>query len=312
MRKIYIAAIAAIATLGAFNVSADDVIVRTSVGSGEVVFTETDEAADITSAELSELMEKYLNDTEKMKNMNIFIDAAADASVNFGTEMDIKADAIGTIDKNGDTSHARLHYSYNGLSDDYEAYMWKEGNKNYTAVESDGEWLVDSSFDVSDIINDFKSDHAEKAELDGMLPNVYEEDGKKFYVCVYDKNNIADSMDKFEVPDEYRKIVDGIIGDNNMRFVIVINADTGMLRAVTLDASDSKGTIPGDMFEMDEDVTFECKDLYATMLFDEQAEEVMIPSEALDAAEAGAGEESFSEDLLTDFENAFSVEEIPE
>ena len=57
---IVAAGTAAAAVLMTSAVLADDISVRTSVGSGEVVFTETSETADISAEELSDLVKDGL------------------------------------------------------------------------------------------------------------------------------------------------------------------------------------------------------------------------------------------------------------
>ena len=87
IRKLMIlAATGVCAAAMASGVWADDIVVNTSVGSGEVVFAQTDETADITEEELTELVKEAARQAGDLTMIDAFLDAEADVSIKLGAE----------------------------------------------------------------------------------------------------------------------------------------------------------------------------------------------------------------------------------
>ena len=306
MKKICIALATAtlLASLSTV-VYADDVIVRTSVGSGEVKFTETSEKADITADELTELVKNSLKEISKHNTLNGFFDASANISLKLDEEnqMPIKAEAIGNIDRYDDTLYANFHYSYDvmGQSDsqNFEAYSWEDGDKTYSATFTDNEWSVtESQKPINDALDELseslESEEAQKFSLDALQPNLYEEDGTKYYVCIYDKDTMINTAEAFEGAEMYTSMADQIAGDNDVQLVFIINAETGMPRALSINASGASGSLPGELFGAESNIEFSCDDLYATVLLSEDADTIEIPEEVLNT-QATTMEDSLTE-----------------
>ena len=313
MRKIGVVLMtAALAASMATVVSADDISVRTSVGSGQVVFTETDEPANISAEELTEKVKESLKEMVEAGNVHGFLDAAANVSVTLAedTQMEVKADAIGNLTKYEDTTAADLHYSFDGLgnsmSGDYQAYDWNADGKHFAAVSTDGEnWSVTSAEAVSGMIDkaeDFmNSDEANQVSLECLQPVLYEEGGKKYYVCTYGTADILNTTNNIPGAASYSGLAEGIVGENAVSLVFVVNAETGAIRAISVDASNAEGTLPGALIGADLDVGYKCGDLYATILLDENAEAITIPEEVLNAPVNNS-----TDSILEDVEDAFA------
>ena len=147
IRKLMIlAATGVCAAAMASGVWADDIVVNTSVGSGEVVFAQTDETADITEEELTELVKEAARQAGDLTMIDAFLDAEADVSIKLGAEneMAIKASAIGMADRYEDKGYGSFYYSLEGLgtpqSAQFEAYHWVDGDTHYTSVSDGSAW----------------------------------------------------------------------------------------------------------------------------------------------------------------------------
>ena len=297
MRKNFILLGTAILTLGlASAVYADDVIVRTSVGSGEVVFKETAEKAEITEEELTNEVKEYF---QNMDSASMFADANIEANLEFSEDfqLPVKAGIIGDMKKVGTDSHVKFHYDYDfmgSVSDGvYESYMWEEDGKKYSAVYSetddaddvddtddDDDWIVTESDMVSETIDKF-GDSLNNFTLRGLMPNLYEEEGNKYYVCIYNKDELMEELQEFEQFKEYSSMVESVLGDNNFCCIVVINAEDFSPRGITFTTDKISGTLPGAIFGSDTDMNYSCNDLYATVLFDKDVETIVVPDEVL-------------------------------
>ena len=274
-------------------VFADDVTVRTSIGSGEVVFTETSEAADITAEELTELVKGAIKEAEELDVFNAFLDAEAAVALKLDEEnqMELNASAIGVMDKNQEDGYASLYYSLDGFGDpqsaSYEAYHWVKDDTHYTAVSDGSDWTVRTEDMMSEALEQLSasldSEQADNFTLDALLPNLYEENGEKYYVCVYDKGTVMDTVGNIEGVGMYASLADGIIGDNDVQLIVVVNAQTGLPRAISLNASGASGQLPGELFGGEGAIEFSAEDLYFTLLTDTDAQEIEIPEEVLNA-----------------------------
>ena len=289
-KKVLLFGTAVMASMLGISAYADDVVVRTSVGSGEVTFTETGEDVAIDEEELNTLVKSSL-DSIKEDDIDIFVDADIDGTLNFGegSELPLKASLIGSIDKFLDNVHTSIHYNYNAMGSEdegsYEAYTWLDGDKKLTAVfneDDEEEWSV-SSTDAEEGIFDSVEENSESFKISGLQPKLYEEDGQKYYVCLYDLATLVETAGDFEMLQGFDSMVTDIVGDNEVTAVVVINAETGLPRAISISASEAEGTIPGDIFGVDEEVSYSVPSLYATVLFDNNGEEVVIPEEVLSA-----------------------------
>ena len=290
-KKALLFGTAVMASMLGISAYADDVVVRTSVGSGEVIFTETDEDVAIDEEELDTLVKSSL-DSIKEEDIDIFVDADIDGTLNFGegAELPIKASLIGSIDKFLDNVHTSIHYNYNAMGSEdegsYEAYTWLDGDKKLTAVfneDDEEEWSVSSTDAGEDGILDSVEENSESFKISGLQPKLYEENGQKYYVCLYDLATLVETAGDLEMLQGFDSMVTDIVGDNEVTAVVVINAETGLPRAISINASEAEGTIPGDIFGVDAGIPYSVPSLYATVLFDDNGEEVVIPEEVLSA-----------------------------
>lgn len=313
MKKLTILAAAAVLTVSMTVIaSADDISVRTSVGSGEVIFTETSEAADISAEELTDLVKSALASAEEKEDICVFLDASADISLKAGEEDDltIKAEAVGDLDRHGDNSYGNLYYSFDGMGQTmtgyYQGYNWKKDGEAYSAVSVDrGEWSVTRVDAVSEAFSSLEgvmeSEQAGSFKLDNVQPNLYEsEDGGKFYVCLYDKENTLNLAGSVDGAAAYAGLAGQVLGDNEVQFVVVVNAETGLPRAISLNASGASGSLIGALLGMEGDLAYSCNDLYATIILTEDVGEIEIPEEVLNAPV----QESPVEDILEEIESS--------
>ena len=89
-------------------VSADDITIHTSVGRGEITYTEGAEVS-ITGAELASKVARALMN---MKKVDGFVDAGLDASLIMGKEtMPVSAELICNHGKSGDETYTSINYS---------------------------------------------------------------------------------------------------------------------------------------------------------------------------------------------------------
>ena len=68
-----------------------------------------------------------------------------------------------------------------------------------------------------------------------------------------------------------------------MKLTVVVNAETGLLRAVSLNASGIAGQIPGELMGGEGSFEFSANQLYATFLLYPEAQDIEIPEEVLNA-----------------------------
>lgn len=273
---------------------ADDISVRTSIGSGEVVFTQTDKTADITAAELTARVKDALKKAGDLDAFDALLDAEADISIKLGEEnqMGIQASAICSVEEFEHKEHASLFYSLEGLgepqSSKYEAYHWAKDDVHYTSVSDGSGWKTKVENVVEEIAeyitSALDSDEVNQISLDGLLPNLYEEDGKQYYVCVMDKDMLLNAADVISQIEAYLSMADSILADNDLKLTVVVNADTGLVRAVSLNASGASGQIPGDILGAEGTaLEFNADQLYTTFLLNPEGQDFTIPDEVLNA-----------------------------
>ena len=293
MRKVFLAAAtAALAAAMVTGVSADDVVVRTSVGSGEVVFTETDKAAELSAEELSALVKDAIASAKEQETLSLFLDAEAKVSIKFDEQntMEMTGTAIGQAEKNADKNYANFTYAFDGFGNSMggtmESYGWEADGHEYSAFNDGSGWkvedicIVDKIYEIIDEVIDSKE--AQGFNLSGLLPNLYEENGQQFYVFMYNKDSVMETANGFDGAELYTGLADSILGDNDLKLILVINAETYLPRAFTIDASDSEGSIPGELFGTEGSLGFSTGDLYVTYLMNEDASEIEIPDEVLE------------------------------
>ena len=293
MKRMIAAAVTAVFAVSMTTAAfADDVVVRTSIGSGEVVFTETSEAADITSEDLTSLVKDALKDAASLEQFNGFLDAEAAVSLKMDAEneMNITGSVIGNMNRNKEDGYFSLFYSLDGfgnpMSGKYEAYHWVKDDTHYSAVSDGSGWKVETedfiTVALEHLAEAVDSEQADKLSLDALQPNLYEdEDGNKYYVCVYDKDTVMNTAGSVEGFEMYSFLADSILGDNEVQLIVVVNAESGLPRAVSLNASGAAGQIPGEMFGMENALEYGADDLYVTFLMDTYADEIEIPEEVL-------------------------------
>ena len=294
IRKLMIlAATGVCAAAMASGVWADDIVVNTSVGSGEVVFAQTDETADITEEELTELVKEAARQAGDLTMIDAFLDAEADVSIKLGAEneMAIKASAIGMADRYEDKGYGSFYYSLEGLgtpqSAQFEAYHWTDGDTHYTSVSDGSAWKTTVEDAVQEVLSQVAgavdSDQAAQFSLSGLLPNLYEEDGELYYVCVIDKDMLMSAAGSVSEAQGFLPVVESILGDNDVKLTVVVNAETGLLRAVSLNASGIAGQIPGELMGGEGALDFSANQLFVTFLLYPEAQDIEIPEEVLNA-----------------------------
>lgn len=270
---------------------AEDVVVNTSIGSGQVIFTKTDKAADLTAAELTTRVKDALGKIKDLEAMDAFLDAEADVSIKLGEEnqMGIQASAITTAQEYDHKQYASFFYTLSGLgepmSGTYEAYHWDQDDVHYTSVSDGNGWKTKAEDAWEEIMGyveiAVESEEANQISLDGLLPNLYEEDGKQYYVCVMDKNMLMNTAQNVGKAQGFLPTVDSILGDNDVKLTVVVNAETGLVRAMSLNASGAKGQIPGSVLGAEGSLEFSADQLYCTFLFSPEADNFSIPDEVL-------------------------------
>ena len=233
MRKVFLAAAtAALAAAMVTGVSADDVVVRTSVGSGEVVFTETDKAAELSAEELSALVKDAIASAKEKETLSLFLDAEAKVSIKFDEQntMEMTGTAIGQAEKNADKNYANFTYAFDGFGNSMggtmESYGWEADGHEYSAFNDGSGWkvedicIVDKIYEIIDEVIDSKE--AQGFNLSGLLPNLYEENGQQFYVCMYNKDSVMETANGFDGAELYTGLADSILGDNDLKLIHVI------------------------------------------------------------------------------------------
>ena len=292
MKKLMIAAMTMALTLGMSTAAfADDISVRTSIGSGEVVFTETTEPVDISGKELNERIKGTLKGLNDIDKMNGFLDAQLDATIKLDeqNQLGMKADIVCSLEKYEKSGHANIHYFIDmmGFTDakDSEMYTWEDNGVKYNAERDrdDNDWDVSASSALDELTGNVTEsiENNENAFLsaDTLQPFFYEENGKKYYVCIYTKDDIAKASEAIDGGNT-ASMIDGIAGED-AKLIIVVDAETGMPRAISADLSNAAGTFPGEMFGMETPVELTCNDCYFTVLADNDVNPVEIPEDVL-------------------------------
>ena len=300
-KMMLVAATGVFAAAMTSGVWADDIVVNTSIGSGEVVFTQTDETADITAEELTEFVKEAAKQAGELTSLDVFLDAEADVSIKLGeeNEMAIQASAIATADRYEDKGYGSFYYSLSGLgapqSAQYEAYHWVDGDTHYTSVSDGSAWKTRIEDGVQEAIDQLTgaidSEQASQVSLGGLLPNLYEEDGEKYYVCVLDKDMLMSTAGGVSEAQGFLPLVESVLGDNDVKLTVVVNAETGLPRAVSLNASGIAGQIPGELMGGEGAYEFSANDLYVTFLMYPEAQDFEIPEDALNAPVESVEEE---------------------
>lgn len=295
LRKITGIALAAlVAASMASAVSADDIVLKTSIGSGQVEFNEG-EVTDMTIEELTEHVKEAVKDA----NGQIFdtlICAQADITLDIqGTEMPLKFDAIGQAGKDNTTYHASGHYSSDLFGSetgmDFDSYSWTDGETSYTAFSlNDGKWQVTSDTSAQDIVDSGLEqvdsfDASSIPEGITLRDHLYVQDDHSYYVLTADTASLIDKAGSIEAAADYTDLVSGIVGDNDILFVLLIDADTYLPHVLAVDASDANGTIPGTLIGLESDAEYSANNLYATLFIDMPGFGVEIPEEVLEAVD---------------------------
>ena len=292
MKKLIAAAAAtALAASMVTTAFADDVSVRTSVGSGEVVFTETSEEANISAEELTKLVKDSLSGLHQHEVLNTFLDTEASVSLKVSdqNEINLSGSVIGDVEKNGTDGYASLFYSFEGIgtpqSNKFEAYHWVKDDTHFSASSTGDGWTVKQEDFISSALESVSSamdsDEIDQISLIAPLPHLYEENGVKYYVCVYDKDSIVNTAGGVSGAEMYTMLADSILGDNDVKLTVVVNAETGFPRAVSLNADGAAGQLPAEMMGGEGSLEYTAKDFYATLLMDTEAQSVQIPEEVL-------------------------------
>ena len=271
----------------------EDVVVRTSIGSGQVIFHKTEEAADITAQDLKARVKDAVVKAEELETFDAFLDLEADVKIKLGegeeNQLGIVASAIGTAQEYAHKEHGTFFYSLDGLgvpmSGNYEGYHWEKDDVHYTAVSDGTKWsvkienIMEEFFERLEMLAD--SEPVNLVSLDGLKPTLYEEDGTKYYVCVMDKSMLMNTAGSFSQAQSYLPTAEQILGDNDVTLTVVVNAETGLPRAISLDASGAAGQVPGQMLGAEGNLEFGADQLYATFLLNQDAQDFEIPEEVL-------------------------------
>lgn len=298
--------------VGGVSVYADDISVRTSVGSGEVVFTETDEEVTLTEEEVVDLVSNALS-VDEGGNLEGFLDVSAKGKISMGEEYDIpiSIDVYGSVEKYDEKAHADIHFSYDVMEEakdgSYELYQWENEGQKLTAVYQDDEWFVTSS----DIVEEASEglglegleEQAKSFKLRGLQKHLYEENDKKYYVCVYTVKELEETLKDYgseSLLDTFG--IRELLSDSNLKVVLVIDSVSGLPRAISVDACNAKGSIPESLMEAEEGTSagYDFSDLYITLLVSEKEEGIEIPEEVLNApvsSDAISLEDMSEEDL---------------
>ena len=97
----------------------EDVVVHTSIGSGQVIFHKTEEAADITAQDLKARVKDAVVKAAELETFDAFLDLEADVKIKLGegeeNQLGIVASAIGTAQEYAHKEHGTFFYSLDGL-----------------------------------------------------------------------------------------------------------------------------------------------------------------------------------------------------
>jgi hypothetical protein len=174
---------------------------------------------------------------------------------------------------------------------DFDSYSWTDGETSYTAFSlNDGEWQVTSDTSAQDIVDSGLEqvdsfDASSIPEGITLRDHLYVQDDHSYYVLTADTASLIDTAGSIEAAADYTDLVSGIVGDNDILFVLLIDADTYLPHVLAVDASDANGTIPGALMGLDSDAEYSANNLYATLFIDMPGFGVEIPEEVLEAVE---------------------------
>lgn len=294
MRKMYLAAMtAALAMAIAPCAMADDVTIQSTIGDGAVNFISTSEKVDITEEELTNQFKEILPELAKKDNLSALVTANLDATIKMDetNQMQVTADAIGNAEKTADKSHSKFHYSYNFLGQgdtaDYETYSWTDNDVNYSATNTGDGWVVQTTQALEQAIDTMSSDeNLDKFTLTGLQPNIYKEKetNDKYYICIYTYEDLLKLAEQYQEAEDYTAMAEGMLsGDINLQVYLIIDADTKLPHAVSIDASGLETTIPGSVLGAETDLNLVVNTAFATVFLDEEPTEIQIPDEVLTA-----------------------------
>ncbi len=289
-------AVAALAlTALAATVSADDIVVKAPAGGETVTLTEGEETS-VTNAELKELLKGAL---ENAGTCNILVGAKGEVSVDVGSgePMPLNASAIVSMDKNEGAVYANLYHSVNIFGEENEgtqgAYMWKDGDTWFTAMESEDGWAVTSSKEYADPVEELAKgiDSLDEETLSVLTPadHFYEANGKTYYVFTAEKDALLGTASNIEAAAGYTEMADSVIGDNPLQVLLAVDSETGFPYFFSIDASGAAGVLPGEILGSETDLSFTADNLYVSAFFSEDAALVDIPEDVLKAEVSDIG-----------------------
>ena len=271
-------------------VSADDITIHTSVGRGEITYTEGAEVS-ITGAELASKVARALMN---MKKVDGFVDAGLDASLKMGKEtMPVSAELICNHGKSGDETYTSINYSLNLFGEEsdnvIEDYTWKDGEQIYRARRSEDDggneaWSVETTYDIFDSIDvAVDENNAEISKHIAPEGHLYEHDGKSYYACIIDSDTLLDAVDVFDKDGGYNKTAGSILDGNKFNIIFLADAESGMPHAFSIELPSFESKLPGDLFGSKEDIAFSLNDAHITAIFTDRDGQVEIPEEVLSA-----------------------------
>ena len=299
--KKHVCTILALAAFTAVSVStvvsADDITIHTSIGDGEVTYTEGEEVS-ITGAELASKVARALMN---LKTVDGLIDAGVDASLQMGEDiLPISAELICSLGKSEDETYTNINYSLNLFGDEsyhtIEEYTWTDGEQIYRASKSgDDEWSVETTYDIFDSV-DVTVDENNDEISEHIIPqgNLYEQDGKSYYACIIDSDTVLSVVDDLDQDAGFDETVRDILGDNNFSIVFLVDAESGMPHAFSVELPHFEGKLPGDLFGSEEDITFSLNDAHITAIITDSDGQVEIPEEVLSAPVKSDDTDEFS------------------
>ena len=288
-------------------VSADDIVVHAPAGSEIVTFTEAEETS-ITAQELRDLIKSSL---ENLDELNILADAKADISLDMGEDMQlpISGSVIASGDLKDEKVYSNVYYTadvFGEVSDGtFGSYMWKSDGMLYTAIDSGDGWSLTATQDDDPkerLIEAMDELDDETLSLFTPKDHLYEANGKKYYIVEADKDTILGTASAVEAAAQYTQMAESILGDNDLQFVLAVEAETGFPYVISLDASNASGSLPGALFGSETDIGFTGNDLYVSVFFSQEAVDIEIPKDvlSLEANQAEADLSAMLDALMTE------------
>lgn len=299
---------AVLAAMTAIAVSApafaDDITVKAPAGEEKVTLTEGAEV-DIHAEELSELVKNAL---VNISDFDVLLDAGVDIGITAGeTEIPIKGGIIGNLSRSGDYAHMYMDLNFDmmGTANNSvnEMYAWSDETGNFTATKAeDGSWQIETSTStVSDSIGEALAqikDYDTSKILGGLTPedHLYEANGKEYYVCSADLQTVLSAAQDVEAAADMSDMAAGILGDNNPKITMAIEKETGLPYFVAIAIEDLEGEMPGEMLGAEGSMKYVCNDLHASVFFDTEVAEILIPEEVANAASTESGSDEIIDD----------------